>query len=621
MSAQVNVAKIKIRRGLNSERTQVILDSGELGFTTDTQRLYVGDGVTQGGLPAANRYAGSFNSVTSVTQIEEGDFVIIDSIFYIYLGGGATDINNYTDLSNVAVDDVTIGYNGSNQLYVKSIGDVVSDSVDTTKGVYVTVDKKIAAKIDNTSVGYDGSGNLTVKNINSTQHGALPGGSLHAVATTSANGFMSSTDKSKLDLSPSWSSPTLSNSQTQVIVDSINQYTGGTISNVSALSSISVNTGKDTQQTVNSNYFLNEQNSYNTSLQPGSIIYTSLPSTKISNAGELAQWTINTSSIASFSDNAFILTGGDGRLYGFYYNASTLNFTTNIEWIEVNNQTQVSLMDAISSVQSPGQYGYRVFDVYETTTANTFVIKSLYPNYCTYYNNINSSTGISITQNADGKQAASLTNKLVCGTTVSNTIPLSGRPTILTVTVVGGLDGTGINSNNNNRYITIYNNNYSKNVFYFYNASIPTGTPSVNIDSNYPGVVGNLYQIPYTTSDNTATIINSISATLDTAGFDIISKTSTSVTFATGGSGYSLDAYTNYDNTTVISSITKGDDYVTSIGANNGVPQLYTLTQAGLSVISSPGTPGVQYIKLPGVPAISYTIESGTQNSVALIKY
>lgn len=621
MSAQVNVAKIKIRRGLDSERTQVILDSGELGFTTDTQRLYIGDGVTTGGLPAANRYAGSFSSVSNVTEIEEGDFVIINNVFYIYTGGGKGNIANYINFSNVAVDDVTIGYNGSNQLYVKSIANVLAASVDTTKGIYKTTGDKIAAKVDNASTEFDGSGNIVVKNINSTQHGSLAGGSLHSAATTTVNGFMSSSDKTKLDASPNWSLSALTNTQTQLVVNSINNYTGGSISNVTALTSFSIKTGNSTQQTVNSNYFLNQQNDYNATLQPGSITYTSLPSSKISNPGELAQWTINTSSIASFNDNAFILVGGDGRQYGFYYNASSLYLAPNISWIEVNLQNQSSLMSAISSVESSGDYGYRVFDVYETTTANTFVVKSLYPNYCNYYNNINSSTGITITQDSNGKQAAALTNKLVCDTTVSSNLPLSGRPTILTITVVGGLDGTGVNSNNNNRYITIYNNNYSKNVFYFYNSSIPTGTPSVNIDSNYPGVIGSLYQIPYSTSDTTETLINSLSSTLDTAGFNIVSKTSTSVTFATGGNGYCLDAYTNYDNTTVIASIAKGGDYISSVGANNGLPQLYRLTQAGMGIITSVGTPGIQYIKLPGVPAISYTTESGTQNSVALIKY
>lgn len=38
------IAKIKIRRGLESNLTPGTLDDGEFGFTTDTKKLYVGLG-------------------------------------------------------------------------------------------------------------------------------------------------------------------------------------------------------------------------------------------------------------------------------------------------------------------------------------------------------------------------------------------------------------------------------------------------------------------------------------------------------------------------------------------------------------------------------------------------
>ena len=40
---------LRIRRGLESDRITKTLESGELGYATDTYRLYVGDGVTSGG--------------------------------------------------------------------------------------------------------------------------------------------------------------------------------------------------------------------------------------------------------------------------------------------------------------------------------------------------------------------------------------------------------------------------------------------------------------------------------------------------------------------------------------------------------------------------------------------
>ena len=44
----VDVAKIKLRRGSNSDRKLVTLDESELGYTTDTNRVYVGNGTTLG---------------------------------------------------------------------------------------------------------------------------------------------------------------------------------------------------------------------------------------------------------------------------------------------------------------------------------------------------------------------------------------------------------------------------------------------------------------------------------------------------------------------------------------------------------------------------------------------
>jgi hypothetical protein len=36
--------KLIVRQGPDSQRKQIILDAGELGYSTDTKRLYIGDG-------------------------------------------------------------------------------------------------------------------------------------------------------------------------------------------------------------------------------------------------------------------------------------------------------------------------------------------------------------------------------------------------------------------------------------------------------------------------------------------------------------------------------------------------------------------------------------------------
>jgi len=52
MATTTTITKFLFRRGNDSDREQTILASGEPGFTLDTKRLWVGDGITPGGIPA-----------------------------------------------------------------------------------------------------------------------------------------------------------------------------------------------------------------------------------------------------------------------------------------------------------------------------------------------------------------------------------------------------------------------------------------------------------------------------------------------------------------------------------------------------------------------------------------
>lgn len=619
--AQLDVAKIKIRRGLNSERLQVVLDNGELGFTTDTQRLFVGDGVTLGGIPASNVYVGSFTSASNVTNIEQGDFVTINGTTYVFLGGDSAVLANYYSIVNVAVDNVTIGYNASNQLTVISIGStILANSIDTTRGLTITSGGLLAVNADGSSVVFDVNGKVSVGLINGTQHGNQGGGSLHAVATTGAAGFMSDTDKTKLNNSPDWTVSPLTNPQTQLIIDSINQYSGGSITNVSSVSGVSINTGNVQYQTVPGNYFLNSQNAYNNSLQPGAIITSSIDPGKITNIGQLPKWSFNTATI-DIADKAIILQGGDGQLYGYYYNStSTLVETDNINWTETYANTKSALMAAISATESNTVYTFRLFDVYDSVIANTFNVKGLVPNYGAYYNNYNGATGVVITQLGSGAQSASLVNTLICNTTVSTSLPISGISATCQITLAATCDGSNIQSNNVNHYITIYDNTYVKHVFYFNNSGGGTVVPSVNVNTYYPSTVTLIHPIPFTPSDTAATIITAVETALNNAGFNVTSSGTSAITFTMPSVGYCLDIDHNYD-VNIIASYTVGGDYLLSQTSTSGLPKITSLTQTCADIITSVGTPGIQNIMLPGVPAITYTTQAGTRNSVALIKY
>lgn len=619
MATQVDIAKIKVRRGLDSERQQVILDNGELGFTTDTQRLFVGDGTTTGGVAVSSRYIGSFANVNDVTNAQQGDIVVINNVTYLFLGGDQNNIVNYFNIATVGVDNVTIQYNAFNQLEIKSISSFVAASVDGSQGMKVTPGNQYATKVDGTSVAYNGSGAITVGAINGTQHGNQSGGALHSVATPGVAGFMSGSDKTKLDNSPVWTTTPLTNSQTQNIITSINSYGLDTITNVSAPNTVQVNTSNTVTTPVSGSYLLNQQNGYNETLQPGAITYSSITSSKISNVGQLPCWQFDTTGM-DLTDRGFILLGGDGRQYGFYNNVTNSFYQTpNVLWVDVGASDQPSLMAAISSVESNGIYSYRLFDVY-TDTANLFWVKGLYPNYSTFYNDINGGTSISITPINNGKQSAALTRKLICGTAVSTSFPVSGFRTTNAIQVNSSVTGAAIDIANSNKYITVYDSNYIKHVFWFNNSVTPQSPPAANANVYYPGTITQIYKIDYTTADSSNTLFDLLSTALDIAGFDILSKTSGNIQFQTGSAGYSLDIFTNYG-ASVISSVTLGGDYLTTQTFGNGVPNVTTMSEILMDNITSIGSPGIVNVKLPGVPAISYTVDSGTRNSVALIKY
>jgi hypothetical protein len=61
---------LQIRRGTNAERQQIIPLQGELLFTTDTKKLWVGDGVTQGGV-AVDTLTGSGGGASSISELTD----------------------------------------------------------------------------------------------------------------------------------------------------------------------------------------------------------------------------------------------------------------------------------------------------------------------------------------------------------------------------------------------------------------------------------------------------------------------------------------------------------------------------------------------------------------------
>jgi hypothetical protein len=80
------VVKIILRRGQNADRENIILSNGELGYVQDTQRVFVGDGVTFGGNLVGNVFFGLTPNINSFDNIAENGDTVFDSAYQTLYG-------------------------------------------------------------------------------------------------------------------------------------------------------------------------------------------------------------------------------------------------------------------------------------------------------------------------------------------------------------------------------------------------------------------------------------------------------------------------------------------------------------------------------------------------------
>ena len=80
--------KLLVRRGTDADRQLITLDQGELGYTTDSKRLFIGDGSTQGGQVAGNKFLGSSANHLTITEGTDGDFAFNTTTNTLYSKNG-----------------------------------------------------------------------------------------------------------------------------------------------------------------------------------------------------------------------------------------------------------------------------------------------------------------------------------------------------------------------------------------------------------------------------------------------------------------------------------------------------------------------------------------------------
>lgn len=116
------ITRIIIRRGTEQERAGVLLLQSEPGFATDSKRLYIGDGTTNGGVTIGTKFLGfaAFGAIASnvpATEAPALNDIVFDTssnILYALTAVNFALTESYRPIGiNIQADNVTIEKTGS----------------------------------------------------------------------------------------------------------------------------------------------------------------------------------------------------------------------------------------------------------------------------------------------------------------------------------------------------------------------------------------------------------------------------------------------------------------------------------------------------------------------------
>jgi len=118
--------KLLVRRGTNVDRLQITLESGELAYTTDTNRLYIGDGTTAGGILAGNKYKGTAGDITTLAPADVGDYVYNsdENVLYVCTTSNGSSPGDWSAVSNsLSAYNATLNVNSGSEIKVGVISE------------------------------------------------------------------------------------------------------------------------------------------------------------------------------------------------------------------------------------------------------------------------------------------------------------------------------------------------------------------------------------------------------------------------------------------------------------------------------------------------------------------
>jgi len=151
----ISIIKLKIRRGTDAQRKLVILEQGELGYTTDTGRVFVGDGGTLGGNAVGAKLFPPIINQSQLTSIPAfvGDAVYAGSLLYQLTASDYTSLSSW-GLIELTPDNSTLEYTGSPSRYLQIKNNGItgtkfnSSAAYSQGGIIATAVNGLSANVD-----------------------------------------------------------------------------------------------------------------------------------------------------------------------------------------------------------------------------------------------------------------------------------------------------------------------------------------------------------------------------------------------------------------------------------------------------------------------------------------
>jgi hypothetical protein len=260
----IEISKIKARRGTDTQRKLVSLDQGEFAFTLDTKRLFVGDG-SGGGTVIGNKIHPLLLNFTSLSNVnaQVGDIVPVNSFFYQLTSSDYTNLSNWTSfkfkLNNIifafdSTETLQMNQSALSAIYIDP--NTVSNGVKIESGILQTNFQTKSLEISALKLSLK-AGGIDEREINaSSLINGLSGGSGNKIGIKSnPNYFYYDTNGLNLsgfnpftlrfsDFDATWFGPgldfNLSQEQLSCILTDVN---GDTTISKNSIGQIGVNTG------------------------------------------------------------------------------------------------------------------------------------------------------------------------------------------------------------------------------------------------------------------------------------------------------------------------------------------------------------------------------------------